>query len=347
MTSIDTGRPEKTPVKRYEFSTDRFKAHEQFGAWSEFADAMCELDPDAPAKSGFRASVVSNELGPLLMTSFQLPHMNFKYTEEMLRKTKFDHWCISVIKAGAVALESPSSAFRVVEGEAVLHSYSTPFFGRMEGTSYCGLYFSRDDFWDLADVLDDSAHQQLRGPMSQIIGDFIVSLENRADQLTIAEAAAANQAFGSLLRAMVLGTPSTLEAAKAPIAAAQLDQARRFIRRNLRSPGLTPESICASLRVSRRQLSYLFKAQGGVATYIRKRRLAACYDALTTKGEKKLISSIAYEYGFNNLSSFTRQFQAQYGFPPSEARSAWLSGHRNSTVQGDNFMDWLSRENAG
>jgi len=346
MTVKDTRLPEKMPVQRHEFSTGTFEERDQLGAWAEFADAMCELDPDAPPQTGFQASVVSHELGPLLMTSFQLPDMNYKYTEEMLRKTRFDHWCISVIKAGSVALESPNNAFKVSAGETVLHSYSTPFTGRMEGTHYSGLYFSRDDFWDLADVLDNSANQQLRGPMSQIIGDFIISLENSADKLTIAEAAAVNGAFGSLVRAMVLQTPSTLEAAKGPITAAQFDQARRYIRRNLKSPALTPESICASLRVSRRQLSYLFEPQGGVATYIRNRRLAACYDALTRTAEKRLISSIAYEYGFSNLSSFTRQFQAHYGFPPSEARSAWLSGHSTTTTPGNTFMDWLSRADA-
>ena len=346
MTSDDTRLPEKMPVQRYEFSTETFDERDQLGAWSEFADAMCELDPDAPPQTGFQASVVSHELGPLLMTSFQLPDMNYKYTDEMLRKTRLDHWCISVIKAGSVALESPNNAFKVAAGETVLHSYSTPFTGRMEGTHYSGLYFSRDDYWDLADVLDNSANQQLRGPMSHIIGDFIGSLESRVDKLTIAEATAVNGAFGNLVRAMVLPASSTLEAARAPIAAAQFDQARRFIRRNLNSPNLAPDSICASLRVSRRQLSYLFESHGGVATYIRNRRLAACYDALTRTTEKRLISSIAYEYGFTNLSSFTRQFQTRYGFPPSEARSAWLSGHSTGPVQGNTFMDWLSRADA-
>jgi AraC-like DNA-binding protein len=93
--------------------------------------------------------------------------------------------------------------------------------------------------------------------------------------------------------------------------------------------------------MSRRQLYYLFERHGGVASFIRKRRLAACYNQLKEVTEKNAIGSIAYEYGFTNLSSFYRQFQAQYGLRPSEVRSAWLSGHKPGTTKAATFAEWL------
>ncbi len=101
----------------------------------------------------------------------------------------------------------------------LLHSYATPFEGKMEVTDYSGLFFSRDEFWDVADELDKGAHQQVTGPISYIVGDFLASLEHRAEKLTTSEANAVNEAFGHLLRAMVRQTPASLQAAKAPIAA--------------------------------------------------------------------------------------------------------------------------------
>jgi AraC-like DNA-binding protein len=95
--------------------------------------------------------------------------------------------------------------------------------------------------------------------------------------------------------------------------------------------------------ISRRQLYYIFEQHGGVMKFIGQRRLAACYGALVTLTEKRMISSIAYEYGFTNLSSFYRQFQARYGFSPGEARSAWLNGHTPRRTTGGSFADWLSR----
>lgn len=330
-------------VPSLKFTTADFAPHQQFDAWCEFTSSMCDLEKIESPKSGFVASADSYQLGSLQLTSFKLSPMQFKYTRDIIRKAKFDHWCISVVTKGTVAAASTDKSFHTAAGGTVLHSYATPFEGKMEVTDYSGLFFSRDEFWDVADELDKGAHQQVEGPMSYIVGDFLASLEHRAEKLTMSEATAVNEAFGHLLRAMVRQTPASLEAAKAPIAAAQFDRARRFINSNLRSPNLTPELICLGIGVSRRQLYYLFEQHGGVATFIRNRRLAACYSALTKTSEKKLISQIAYEYGFTNLSSFYRQFNARYGFAPSEARFAWLEGNGTATSNRSNFVDWLMR----
>ncbi|PRD40354.1 hypothetical protein C5748_27485, partial [Phyllobacterium phragmitis] len=138
-------------------------------------------------------------------------------------------------------------------------------------------------------------------------------------------------------------TPATLEAARAPITAIQFDRVRRFIAENLKSPDLTPDTICARLGLSRRNLYYLFEKHGGVATFIKNRRLAACQHALTKSSERELISSIAYEYGFTNPSAFSRQFQARYGFSPSEVRSAYVNGPNAHVAAGSTFVDWLMR----
>lgn len=178
--------------------------------------------------------------------------------------------------------------------------------------------------------------------MAQIVRDFMLSMIARANSLTMADASALNDAFGNLIRALVTNNPTAIEAAKAPIAAAQFDRARRYINANLKMPGLTPDAVCANVGVSRRQLFYLFEQQGGVATYIRNRRLAACYSALSKAEDGRQISTVAYEHGFTNVSSFYRQFAARYGFGPGEARAAARTGQFPSRKE-TTFVDWLQR----
>lgn len=343
MTSHDTLIQERKPIASLKFSTEDFRKHEQFDAWCEFTASMCDLQAVTPPRQGFVASAESHHLGALMLTSFQLSPMKFSFNRGTIRKSIFDHWCISVVTKGTVAAASTHSEFHAAAGGTILHSYATPFSGEMEVTNYSGLFFSRDDFWDIADALDRMSHQNVQGAMSQIVGDFLASLKNRAHMLTTAEGAAINDAFGHLLRAMVHQTPKMLEAAKVPIAAAQFERARRFVGSNLKSPGLTPDALCAHLGVSRRQLYYLFEPHGGVARYVRNRRLSACYADLTNVADRRLISSIAYEYGFSNLSSFYRQFHSRYGFSPSEARSAWAAGYTLPASGNGTFVDWLLR----
>ncbi len=333
---------DRSAVPSLKFSTEHFQKREQFDAWCDFTTTMCDLESVAPVSEGFEARASSYHLDRLLLTSFEVSPMNFTFTKEIVRKSNFDHWCLSVVTKGAVASQSETSDFKATPGKVVLHSYAVPFNGALADTNYTGLFFSRDDFWDIADALDQNKHQVLTGPLSSIVGDFVLSLNNRAESLSCNEAVAISEAFGHLLRAMVRQTPDAFEEAKAPIAAAQFDRARRYIANNLKAPNLSPEMVCADLGISRRQLYYLFERHGGVANFIRNRRLAACYNALKRDGERKLVSSIAYEFGFTNSSTFCRQFQSRYGFSPTEARSAWLSRQKTPEEDKGVLSDWLA-----
>ena len=213
----------------------------------------------------------------------------------------------------------------------------------MADTNYTGLFFSRDDFWDIADALDQNKHQVLTGPLSSIVGDFVLSLNNRAESLSCNEAVAISEAFGHLLRAMVRQTPDAFEEAKAPIAAAQFDRARRYIANNLKAPNLSPEMVCADLGISRRQLYYLFERHGGVANFIRNRRLAGllqCTEKRRQRGNSSAPSPM------NLVSQTARpsvgQFQSRYGFSPTEARSAWLSRQKTPEEERGVLSDWLA-----
>ncbi|MGV8831761.1 MAG: helix-turn-helix domain-containing protein [Devosia sp.] len=341
MTPIRTPSHEAGQVPRLKFSTDAVRKEEQFDAWSSF-NSMAELEAITPPAEGFKASSTSYRLGGLQLTSFQLAPMKINYTQNIQRRLGLDHWCLSVATKGPVGYQNSENEVAVAPGHLLLHSYASPFSGVMENTHYSSVFFARDDFWDIADHLDRGAHKLAHGPMAQIVRDFMLSMIARADGLTQTDASALSEAFGNLVRALVTNNPATIEAAKLPIAAAQFDRARRFINANLKMPGLTPDAVCANIGVSRRQLYYLFEQQGGVASYIRNRRLAACYSTLAKSGAVRLISSVAYEYGFTNVSSFYRQFAARYGFGPGEARVAARSGQVPSITECA-FVDWLRR----
>jgi AraC-like DNA-binding protein len=56
-----------------------------------------------------------------------------------------------------------------------------------------------------------------------------------------------------------------------------------------------------------------------MSDYIRYKRLEKCAeDLIRTQPEKRSITDIAYFWGFNNSSSFTRTFKAYFGISPME-----------------------------
>jgi AraC-like DNA-binding protein len=105
--------------------------------------------------------------------------------------------------------------------------------------------------------------------------------------------------------------------ARAAVRAAVYGQVRRFIEANLHDPDLTPESVLASLHLSRSSVYRLFEHEGGLAAYIRSRRLLMAADELV-RFPHLSVQDIASGLGFNEASSFTRAFRRAFDIAPRE-----------------------------
>ena len=105
--------------------------------------------------------------------------------------------------------------------------------------------------------------------------------------------------------------------ARAALRAAVYEQVRRYVEANLHDPGLSPESVLASLRLSRASVYRLFEYEGGLAAYIRSRRLRRAADELVRFPHVE-VQDIASGLGFNDASSFTRAFRRAFDIAPRE-----------------------------
>lgn len=102
----------------------------------------------------------------------------------------------------------------------------------------------------------------------------------------------------------------------------------QHIEDNLRDPDLSPASISAGLRVSPRYLRCVF-AQGGekMGAYILRRRLEECARQMANPAwNAHTLTEVAFSWGFNSASHFTRTFHEKFGEAPREYRRRCL-GH--------------------
>ena len=95
----------------------------------------------------------------------------------------------------------------------------------------------------------------------------------------------------------------------------------RFVEANLGARDLGVDKLATTFGLSRASLYRLFEPVGGVASYIRTRRLARARQELTAPGlEDRRIGPIAYRAGFQSIPAFNRAFRAAYGQTPRSAR---------------------------
>jgi len=95
----------------------------------------------------------------------------------------------------------------------------------------------------------------------------------------------------------------------------------RYIETHLAARDLGVERLTRTFGVSRASLYRLFEPVGGVASYVRSRRLGRAREELSVAGrDNRRIGPIAYQSGFSSVTAFNRAFREAYGQTPSEAR---------------------------
>ena len=114
---------------------------------------------------------------------------------------------------------------------------------------------------------------------------------------------------------------------------ATLDSLKRLIDRHIDSPLLSVELICRRSGWSRATVYRLFHAEGGLARYIRQRRLQRAFRELTSHSpRRRRIIDLAVDCQFASEATFCRAFHREFGKPPGEVRAG---GRSRSDTPGD------------
>lgn len=119
---------------------------------------------------------------------------------------------------------------------------------------------------------------------------------------------------------------------------ALFSQARRYIESCLHAPQLTPEMVLEASGLSRPTLYRLFEHEGGLAAYIRGRRLRMAAETLSSQPGRP-VSEIAYSLGFQSAAAFNHAFRRAFERSPREFRAAAAA---ERTARAHRPRHWMS-----
>ncbi|MFM9925999.1 helix-turn-helix transcriptional regulator [Variovorax sp. H27-G14] len=154
-------------------------------------------------------------------------------------------------------------------------------------------------------------------PLTRMLVAHLVALSRHIVGLGLQEAGASFDTTVRLLAAAFSQGAGLSGDARAAVRAAVYGQVCRHVEAHLHDPALSPESVLQSLHLSRASVYRLFVHDGGLAAYIRARRLRMAADELV-RFPHLAVQDIAAGLGFNNASSFTRAFRRAYDIAPQE-----------------------------
>lgn len=158
-------------------------------------------------------------------------------------------------------------------------------------------------------------------PLQRVLSGYLEHLFQEFDALDAAQGAACLKALDPLLLACLDGEEDAGAEVAGTLAQERHRKALQFIANNLLHPGLSAARIAQHLCISERQLHRSFEAYDtSVTGEVRRLRLAYALDQLT--GSPRMsITQIAFQCGFDSLSTFYRAVKKAYGHTATELRA--------------------------
>lgn len=309
------------------FSTRELTGPRQLEAWRDWYADSFEVTPlDAPDR-GFAGESEIWTLDGVALVSVSAPPLRATRTKSLIRRDPTDHWVITVGERAATDL-------MLEDGHQVSVPAGAPFVLSLGDFSASQrglddrlkLLIARDKFSAMAPSLDAARGQIVSPPLGGMLAEYIRLLQRHLPGMTDEEARSLPQAVAAMVAACVAPSTDRMFAAHGQINATLKDKARRCIIRNLRSPNLGPNMLCRELGMSRSSVYRLLEADGGVARYIQRHRLAECFAQLNDPSNTKPVVEIAVELGMVDSSSFSRAFRRQFGVSPTDVRAAARAG---------------------
>jgi len=161
---------------------------------------------------------------------------------------------------------------------------------------------------------------EYQSPLARLIPAHLAELHRKLPAMNLGEAREAIETCGLLIAAAFGKQTGLTGKARAAVRTARFATARRYIEANLGQPDLTVERVLAVSQLSRPTLYRLFEPEGGLAAYIRNRRLREAADELQRYPARPVIE-VAYGWGFNSASDFNRAFRRAYEMSPGDFRA--------------------------
>jgi AraC-like DNA-binding protein len=231
--------------------------------------------------------------------------------------------------AGTIGLEASGNQSEAQPGDIALLDLRNSFRlirGREnETTSELTLWLPRARLpAQLADAT--VIHRQLVRAGAAGTAVAAAALEALLPQLESKTAAEMNEivtgVVGLAARVIALSARTKSSASAGPAPLESFLTVSRFIEANLGARDLGVDKLARTFGLSRASLYRLFEPVGGVASYIRTRRLARARQELTAPGlEDRRIGPIAYRAGFHSIPAFNRAFRTAYGQTPRSTRT--------------------------
>lgn len=321
------------PLSVLRFDSAALTPADAYACWREELGTIFDVSmTDRENEKVFRGSMETYHFGNLLLARTASGSQRFERSNRTLARSGVDHFLVQIHVAGGFSAKTEGREYAVDTGDICVVDLARPYATDATNFDNITLCLPRAALESLIPN-PDALHGLVlprNSAAAELLNQHMLSLFGAARRLPARDAMAVADGSVAFVAGCLRPFTQTGGGKPAPSRAVLHAQVRRFIESNLSDPDLGPEQVVAAVGVSRATLFRMFEALGGVASYIRGRRLANALADLRRPVHPERVIDIAYKWGFRSEASFSRAFRAAYGLTPSEARSEAAAAELNA-----------------
>ena len=341
--------PISSLLPAFGFAADQMETAANVAAWREAVATLFEVDEFAAGEPGpFRADISSFAMGPVLIGLSRASGQRFRRTAETIARSGVDHIILQLYQKGGFAGVAGDRPVQVRAGDICLFDLAQTLETGATAFENVTLVVPRPMLGNHLLKVDDLHGLVLPGNsvIARLLAGHFSALFEFAPRMTLDECQSVVEGTVSLLAACLRNELERVEAGfdHSIAASPSLMRIRQYIEAGLGSGDLSANSIAAHFGLSRASLYRLFAPVGGIADYIRSRRLhRAFFDLANSDARTVRISEVARRWQLGTDAHFTRSFKAAYGITPRAAREAALLGVQRGTdaTNGATISRWM------
>lgn len=313
-------------ARRQAWNTDEVRPHESFAYYREaICQAFMSLTPECASPLPFQARVEAVRLGAGAVNRVWFPNHTVKRAASDIAASTRSCYYLNLNLGGRSHTHQAGNTLTMSPGQiGIFDSNRLVEIDHDPGSAHAVA-----SFWVPHRALDDRLPASFDFTATRIsddpvVGHLIVETARtlNAQALALPEPDGA-RLFDVLLDlvALALSRPRGDHVGSAMAAALGL-KLRRVIHERLRRPDLCVRGVAAAVGISERYVHKLFERTGtSFSRYVMERRLDGAAADLRDPAKATLpVGSVAFDWGFVDVSHFARRFRMRFGCAPREWR---------------------------
>ncbi len=329
ITTQTRGPPIITPMSSSQIlSTDDLASTERALAWHGWmSELFGGLDSDLYGDNVFDGHIASSHAGDVVMTRLEANRHRVMRSPRLARTSDTSYLKIVAPWQGNAALEQQGRQTWVRPGGWAIYDTTGSYeVANPERSQHLIVMLPKEQLTERGLRLDALMGRHVGGS-SGISRVALETMRNIFQELPLMTPEAARGAGDLVIDLVRLSLQELAGRATATTQQEALkDRIRDFIGQHLRDPDLSINRIAQVLNCSKRHLHNAFAdEEDTLGHYILHRRLQACMRDLKNPAHlQRTITDVAFSWGFNNGTHFSRVFREHTGLSPRDFRQAAL-----------------------